>query len=130
MRADLVFVDVADAIMAEGVPRDIFRPGGLHMNATGYAIWTGFLKAALDKPFPTRAWLPLSRQLPPREGFTRQGSREAGHCPCCRARGWIQELVFRRSDEGRSRDGGLSAAEISLARHASVYSTSWPLPRA
>jgi lysophospholipase L1-like esterase len=55
VHADLVFVDVADAMMAEGVPRDIFRPDRLHMNAAGYAIWTGIVKAALDKPFPTRA---------------------------------------------------------------------------
>ncbi len=48
-REDLVFVDVASAMLDEdGRPRDLFVADGLHMTAEGYAIWTPIIRAALD----------------------------------------------------------------------------------
>lgn len=46
---DLVFVDVASAMVANGQPKAIFAPDGLHMNRDGYAIWTRAVRDALDR---------------------------------------------------------------------------------
>jgi len=45
----LTYVDVAGPMLGEdGEPRgDVFRLDGLHMNAAGYAIWTGVIKPVL-----------------------------------------------------------------------------------
>jgi hypothetical protein len=45
---DVVFVDVASAMLGDdGARHDLFVPDGLHMNATGYAIWTDAIRHAL-----------------------------------------------------------------------------------
>ena len=47
-RSDLYYIDVVSAMLDEtGKPRDLFVGDGLHMNAAGYGIWTGILRAAL-----------------------------------------------------------------------------------
>jgi lysophospholipase L1-like esterase len=46
-RSDLVFVDVAPAMMSGGQPRDIFLEDGLHMGPAGYVIWRDFVGQAL-----------------------------------------------------------------------------------
>jgi lysophospholipase L1-like esterase len=47
-REDVVFVDVASAMLGDdGARHDLFGPDGLHMNATGYAIWTDAIRHAL-----------------------------------------------------------------------------------
>jgi lysophospholipase L1-like esterase len=47
-REDIVFVDVASAMLGDdGARHDLFVPDGLHMNATGYAIWTDAIRHAL-----------------------------------------------------------------------------------
>jgi lysophospholipase L1-like esterase len=45
----LKFIDVGPAMLdAEGKPRaDLFLPDGLHMNATGYELWTSLLAPVL-----------------------------------------------------------------------------------
>ena len=54
-RADLVYIDVVDAMLQGGRPREIFIADGLHMTADGYAIWTRILRPVLMAPPPTRA---------------------------------------------------------------------------
>jgi lysophospholipase L1-like esterase len=54
-RRDLEYIDVASAMMQNGVPRDIFVEDGLHMSAAGYEIWTRIVRDALAAPPPTRA---------------------------------------------------------------------------
>lgn len=50
-RADLVYVDVASAMLENGAPKDIFISDNLHMNHTGYAIWRNIIgKALRDAP--------------------------------------------------------------------------------
>jgi GDSL-like Lipase/Acylhydrolase family len=46
-RSDLHYIDVVPAMLENGRPKEIFEPDGLHMTATGYAIWTGLVRAAL-----------------------------------------------------------------------------------
>jgi lysophospholipase L1-like esterase len=46
-RSDLHYIDVVPAMLENGKPKDIFGADGLHMNAQGYAIWTGLVRAAL-----------------------------------------------------------------------------------
>ena len=46
---DLIFVDVASPMMNGGQLRDLYVEDGLHMNAAGYAIWTGLVRQALAK---------------------------------------------------------------------------------
>lgn len=46
-RADLAYIDVAGAMLEDGVPRDIFISDGLHMNREGYAMWRRAVKTAL-----------------------------------------------------------------------------------
>lgn len=53
---DLVFVDVASAMVANGQPKAIFAPDGLHMNRDGYALWTRAVSDALD-----RSGVPVAR---------------------------------------------------------------------
>lgn len=44
---DLIFIDVASPMMNGRQLRDIYVEDGLHMNAAGYAIWTGLVRKAL-----------------------------------------------------------------------------------
>ena len=44
---DLVFVDVASAMLMNGQPRDLFIEDGLHMSPAGYAIWRDIVRDAL-----------------------------------------------------------------------------------
>ena len=44
---DVVFVDVASAMLQGGKPKHIFLPDGLHMNREGYNIWTEAVRRAL-----------------------------------------------------------------------------------
>ena len=44
---DLIFIDVVSPMMNGGQLRDIYLEDGLHMNAAGYAIWTGLVRKAL-----------------------------------------------------------------------------------
>ena len=46
-RRDVFYIDVVDAMMNNGVPKDIFVADGLHMSAKGYEIWTPIVAAAL-----------------------------------------------------------------------------------
>ena len=46
---DLVFVDVASAMVENGQPKAIFAPDGLHMNRDGYALWTRAISDSLDR---------------------------------------------------------------------------------
>lgn len=50
--AGLSFIDVATPMLGpDGKPRaELFLKDMLHMNATGYAVWTPLVKAALAKP--------------------------------------------------------------------------------
>jgi len=49
----LQFIDVDSAMLdAQGKPRpELFRKDGLHMNAQGYAVWTGIIKPILLSRF-------------------------------------------------------------------------------
>lgn len=47
--SDLVFIDVAPAMMSDGRPRELFVEDGLHMNSAGYAIWRGIVRRALSE---------------------------------------------------------------------------------
>lgn len=51
-RSDLHFIDVAAPMLdASGAPRaELFEADGLHLNAQGYALWTGIVRAALGLP--------------------------------------------------------------------------------
>jgi len=46
-RDDLHYIDVVEAMLNNGQPKDIFGPDGLHMNREGYAIWTRIVRATL-----------------------------------------------------------------------------------
>ena len=46
---DLIFIDVVSPMMNGRQLRDIYVEDGLHMNAAGYAIWTGLVRQALAK---------------------------------------------------------------------------------
>lgn len=46
-RSDLHFIDVVPEMLADGKPRDIFEPDGLHMARAGYLIWRRLVRAAL-----------------------------------------------------------------------------------
>ena len=46
-RSDLHYIDVASLMLENGRPKDIFGPDDLHMNRTGYMIWTKAMRAAL-----------------------------------------------------------------------------------
>jgi len=47
-RSDLHYIDVVSAMLDEaGKPRDLFVGDGLHMNARGYEIWTGIVRASV-----------------------------------------------------------------------------------
>ena len=46
-RRDLIYIDVAPAMMSGGRPRDLYLEDGLHMGPAGYAIWTGLVGKAL-----------------------------------------------------------------------------------
>ncbi|MCB0847847.1 MAG: hypothetical protein KDE26_31555, partial [Bacteroidetes bacterium] len=50
---DVDFVNVATAMMNDdgSIRSDIFIDDNLHMNATGYALWTPIVKAYLQKEF-------------------------------------------------------------------------------
>ncbi len=54
-RADLVFVDVASAMMENGALKDIFISDNLHMNARGYKIWRSKISAALRNEKASKA---------------------------------------------------------------------------
>lgn len=44
---DFIFIDVVSPMMNGGQLRDLYVEDGLHMNAAGYAIWTGLVRKAL-----------------------------------------------------------------------------------
>ncbi len=46
-RSDLRYIDVVGPMLANGKPKEIFGPDGLHMNREGYVIWARILRAAL-----------------------------------------------------------------------------------
>jgi lysophospholipase L1-like esterase len=46
-RHDLHYIDVVNAMLENGKPKEIFGPDGLHMNRDGYVIWTHIVRAAL-----------------------------------------------------------------------------------
>jgi lysophospholipase L1-like esterase len=46
---DLTFVDVVTPMLPDGQPQDLYVEDGLHMNATGYAIWRELVRDALAK---------------------------------------------------------------------------------
>jgi lysophospholipase L1-like esterase len=46
-RSDLYYIDVVSPMLENGKPKDVFDPDNLHMAATGYAIWTRAVRAAL-----------------------------------------------------------------------------------
>ena len=46
-RTDLHYIDVVDAMLKNGKPKDLFAEDGLHMRTEGYAIWTRAVKAAM-----------------------------------------------------------------------------------
>ena len=48
-QSDLIFIDVAPAMMSEGKPRDIYVEDGLHMSPAGYAIWRDRVSRALQE---------------------------------------------------------------------------------
>ena len=48
-RSDLVYVDVASAMLDGGRPRDIFLGDKLHMNRDGYRLWTKAVGDALKQ---------------------------------------------------------------------------------
>ena len=45
---DLVFIDVVQVMLEGGRPKKIFASDGLHMNRSGYDLWAGAIKSALD----------------------------------------------------------------------------------
>lgn len=49
MSSDLTFIDVVSPMLNSGRPRDLYVEDGLHMNAAGYAIWSGLVRNALAK---------------------------------------------------------------------------------
>lgn len=49
-REDLIFVDIANPMMAGEAPKQIFISDQLHMNLDGYAIWTETLGPLLSDP--------------------------------------------------------------------------------
>ena len=50
-REDLIYVDIATPMMADAeTPQPIFISDQLHMNASGYAIWTDVLTPLLTDP--------------------------------------------------------------------------------
>jgi lysophospholipase L1-like esterase len=46
-RHDLHYIDVVNAMLENGKPKEIFGPDRLHMNREGYVIWTHIVRAAL-----------------------------------------------------------------------------------
>jgi hypothetical protein len=48
-RADLDYIDVTPAMLDQGLPKDLYVEDGLHMNPTGYALWTEIVRPALDR---------------------------------------------------------------------------------
>lgn len=55
-RPDLVYIDVFDAMMQpDGQPKPVFFDDRLHMSSEGYFLWIPRVKAALERPAPTRA---------------------------------------------------------------------------
>ena len=48
-RNDLGYIDVVPAMLENGRPRDLYVEDGLHMNASGYAIWREHVRDALRR---------------------------------------------------------------------------------
>ena len=46
-RDDLTYIDVVEPMLENGKPKNIFIDDGLHMNASGYAIWKDVVGKAL-----------------------------------------------------------------------------------
>ena len=46
-RSDLHYIDVVDAMLEDGRPKDIYESDGLHMTRDGYLIWTRIVRSAL-----------------------------------------------------------------------------------
>ena len=47
-RKDLAYIDVVDAMMEDGTPKDIFVFDSLHMNHDGYKLWAAEIDGALN----------------------------------------------------------------------------------
>lgn len=47
-REDLTYIDVVDAMLDKGYPKNIFVADNLHMTAEGYALWTPIVRAVLQ----------------------------------------------------------------------------------
>jgi lysophospholipase L1-like esterase len=47
-RNDLRYVDVSPAMLAEGVPKDIYVADGLHMTPEGYRLWTAVIRPVVE----------------------------------------------------------------------------------
>lgn len=48
-RKDLSYIDVVPAMLENGQPKDIYVADGLHMQPSGYAIWTSIVKPVLER---------------------------------------------------------------------------------
>jgi len=51
-RADLLYVDIAQPMLAVDQPDDLFLPDGIHLSAAGYAVWRAAILDALLAVFP------------------------------------------------------------------------------
>jgi lysophospholipase L1-like esterase len=52
-RKDLRYIDIVPAMLDHGHPKDIFERDGLHMNRSGYEIWTRVIKPVLEQSYDT-----------------------------------------------------------------------------
>ena len=51
-RADLIYVDIAQPMLAADRLDDLFLPDGIHLSAAGYAVWRSTILDALFAVFP------------------------------------------------------------------------------
>jgi lysophospholipase L1-like esterase len=54
-RDDLYYIDVAESMLQDGKPKDLFLGDNLHMTPQGYAIWTAAVRAAILPNAKSRA---------------------------------------------------------------------------
>lgn len=53
-REDLEYIDIVDAMLESGQPKDLFVADGIHMTSKGYAIWTAAIRPTLLKQSDTQ----------------------------------------------------------------------------
>jgi len=51
-RADLLYVDIAQPMLAADRLDDLFLPDGIHLSAAGYVVWRAAILDALFAVFP------------------------------------------------------------------------------